>query len=197
MACPDRELREWEVTQAVKRWTDLEDKAAAAIRDGDPDSNEYLAQASQAGVAAKQAQTTLEDHDVIVHRCNLVAPNPAAEESAVKPKAQARVFPGGGRVTIVQIGRSGPTTFEVAWRNPSSAQLKEAQAFWKSVNGHIDAFWFNFDGTRYEPCHFEPDSLKRMPTRSDRSDCLVVRFVGTKVAGDWALKPVPPDQKGE
>jgi len=82
---------------------DLEDKAAAASRDGDPDSNEYLAQAPQAGAAAKQAQTALADHDVIVHRCNLAAPKPATEESAVKPKAQSRVSPAvAGSQSLVQ-----------------------------------------------------------------------------------------------
>jgi hypothetical protein len=113
------------------------------------------------------------------------------------PEPRLRVFPGGGRAKIVQVGRTGSTIFEVAWRNPSSAQLKEAQAFWKSVNGHVDPFWFNFDGTRYEPCHFEPDSLKRVPTVHDRSECLVVRFVGAKAAGDLPQQPVPPEQKGE
>jgi hypothetical protein len=108
------------------------------------------------------------------------------------PQPRLRVFPGGGRVTIVHRGGSGPTTFEVAWRNPSSAQVKDAQAFWKSVNGHVNSFWFNFDGTRYEPCHFHSDSLKTIPTNHDRSECLVVRFVGRKVAADLALKPVPP-----
>ena len=113
------------------------------------------------------------------------------------PEPLLRVFPGGGRVSIVGTGHPGSTMFEVAWRNPSSAQLKDAQAFWKSVNGHVDPFWFNFDGTRYEPCHFEPNSLKRMPTREDRNDCLVVRFVGTRVAEDLTVKPVSPEQKGE
>jgi hypothetical protein len=196
MACPERELLESLVSQAAKRVKDFEDKAAAAIQDGDVHSNEYLAQASQAGVSANQAQTALEQHDT-VHRCNLVAPKPAAELGVAKPKLPLCAFPGGGRVTIVNPGRPGGTIFEVAWRNPSSAKLKEAQAFWKSVNGHVDPFWFNFDGTRYEPCHFEPNPLKRMPTHSDRSDSLVVRFVGMKVAGDLALNPVPPEQKGD
>jgi len=107
------------------------------------------------------------------------------------------MFPGGGRVTVVNPGGSGPTIFEVAWRNPSPERLKETQAFWDAVNGHLDPFWFDLAGTRYEPCHFEPGSLKRMPTQSDRNDCLVVRFVGTKVAGDLGQKPAPPEQKGE
>ena len=198
MACPEKELLEWVATQAVNRWKDLEDKAAAAIRDGDANSNEYLAQAFQANVAAKQAQAALKDHDVNAHRCNVVAPTPAAEERAAKkPKALSRVFPGGGRVTVVNPGRPGPTTFEVEWRNPSPERLEETRAFWDAVNGHFDPFWFDFDGTRYEPCYFEPNSLKRMPTRHDRNDCLVVRFVGTKVASDLALTPVPPELKGE
>jgi hypothetical protein len=71
MACPERELLECEMQQALKLWTELENKAAAAIRDGNPDCIEYFAQASQAGMAAKQAQTLLEDH-VNVHRCNVV-----------------------------------------------------------------------------------------------------------------------------
>ena len=106
-----------------------------------------------------------------------------------------RVFPGGGSVRIVNPGRPGPTIFEVAWRNPSPERLKETQAFWDAVNGPLDSFWFDLAGTRYEPCHFERNSLKRMPTRHDRNDCLVVRFVGTKVAEDSAQKPVPPEQK--
>jgi hypothetical protein len=91
----------------------------------------------------------------------------------------------------------GPTIFEVAWWNPSSERLKETQAFWEAVNTHIDPFWFSFDGTRYDPCHFEPDSLKTIPTVHDRSECLVVRFVGTKAAGDLAPQTLPPEQKGE
>ena len=113
------------------------------------------------------------------------------------PDQRVRVFPGGGRVTIVGTGQSGSTMFEVAWRNPSPERLKETRAFWDAVNGHFVPFWFDFGGTRYQPCHFEPNSLKRMPTRSDRNDCLVVRFVGTKVAGDLSLDPVPPAPKGE
>ncbi len=129
------------------------------------------------------------------------------------PEPALRMFPGGGRVTVVNPGGSGPTIFEVAWRNPSPERLKETQAFWDAVNGHLDPFWFDLAGTRYEPCHFEPGSLKRMPTQrpchfepgslkrmptqSDRNDCLVVRFVGTKVAGDLGQKPAPPEQKGE
>ena len=188
MGGSESELLEWEVTQAANRWKSLEDKAAAAIRDSDSNSNEYLVHASQAGVEAKQAQTALEDH-VNVHRCNVVA--------AVKPKALARVFPAGGRVTIVHRGRPGPTTFEVEWRNPSPERLEETRAFWDAVNEHFDPFWFDFDGTRYEPCYFEPNSLKRMPTRGDRDYSLVVRFVGTKVASDLALTPIPPEQKGK
>ena len=113
------------------------------------------------------------------------------------PEPALRMFPGGGRVTVVNPGGSGPTIFEVAWRNPSPERLKETQAFWDAVNGHLDPFWFDLAGTRYEPCHFEPSSLKRMPTQSDRNDCLVVRFVGTKVAGDLGQEPAPPEQKGE
>jgi hypothetical protein len=112
------------------------------------------------------------------------------------PAPFACVFPGGGRVTIVKRGRTGLTIFEVAWRNPSPERLKETQAFWNAVNGHFDPFWFDFDGTRYEPCYFERNSLKTIPTRGDRSDCLVVRFVGSK-SQDATLKPVPPEQKGE
>jgi len=113
------------------------------------------------------------------------------------PEPLLRVFPGGGRVSIVGTGESGATTFEVAWRNPSPERLKETRAFWDALNGHFDPFWFYFAGTRYERCHFEPDSLKRMPSHSDRNDCLVVRFVGTKAVENSALKPVPPGQKGE
>ena len=113
------------------------------------------------------------------------------------PAPLSRAFPSGERVTIVNPGRPGGTIFEVAWRNPSSERLKEAQAFWDAVNRHLDPFWFDLAGTRYEPCHFEPDSLKRMPTHGDRNDCLVVRFVGTKIAEDLPVKPVPPEQKGD
>ena len=99
------------------------------------------------------------------------------------PGPRMRVFPGGGRVTIVNAGRPGPTIFEVAWRNPSSERLKETQAFWTAVNGHVDPFWFNFDGTRYEPCHFEPDSLKTIPTNRDRSECLFVALPEEAASG--------------
>ena len=97
------------------------------------------------------------------------------------PEPLLRVFPGGGRVTIVNTGGPGPTIFEVAWRNPSSERLKETQAFWEAVNGHVDPFWFNFAGTRYEPCHFEPDSLKTIATNRDRSEmssCQIYRNEG-------------------
>ena len=57
MACPETELLESEGKQAVNEWTDLEDKATAAIRDADPHSNEYLAQASRAMAAAKKAHS--------------------------------------------------------------------------------------------------------------------------------------------
>jgi hypothetical protein len=81
MACPERELREAEVKQAVKRWTDLEDKATAAIRDADPHSSEHLAQAHRAMVAAKKAQKALDDH-VISHHCGSVAPKNAGEKDS-------------------------------------------------------------------------------------------------------------------
>jgi capsid protein len=68
MACPERELLESEVKQAVKRWTDLEDKATAAIRDADPHYNEFMAHANRARAAAKKVQAALDDH-VASHRC--------------------------------------------------------------------------------------------------------------------------------
>ena len=83
MACPERELLESEVKQAVKRWTDLEDKATAAIRDADPHSNEYLVQANRVRAAAKKAQKTLDDH-VISHRCDSVAPKNAGKKDSGK-----------------------------------------------------------------------------------------------------------------
>ena len=48
MACPERELLESDVKQAIKRWMELEDKAAAAVRDADPHYNEFLAHAQRA-----------------------------------------------------------------------------------------------------------------------------------------------------
>ena len=113
------------------------------------------------------------------------------------PEPRLPVFPGGGRVTIIHRGRPGPTTFEVAWRNPTPERLEEIRAFWKLVNGHVDAFWFNFAGTLYDPCHFEPDSLKRILNDHDRSESLVVRFRGTKASEHLAQKPVRPEQKVE
>jgi len=73
MACRERELLESEVKQTIKRWMELEDKAAAAIRDADPHFNESLAQAQRARAAAKKAQAALDDH-VASHRCVSVAP---------------------------------------------------------------------------------------------------------------------------
>jgi hypothetical protein len=66
MACPERALLELEAKQAVKRWTDLKDKVTAAIRDADPATNEYRAQAHHVRTAAKKAQAALDDH-VSVH----------------------------------------------------------------------------------------------------------------------------------
>jgi len=73
MACRERELLESEVKQAIKLWTELEDKAGAAIGRGDPGSNEYLAHANRARAAAKKAQKAIDDH-VASHRCGPVAP---------------------------------------------------------------------------------------------------------------------------
>ena len=78
MPCPESELLESEIKQAVKRWADLEDQVTAAIRHVDPDSNEYLAQAHRAMVAAKKAQRALDDH-LIFHRCGSVAPKAAGK----------------------------------------------------------------------------------------------------------------------
>jgi hypothetical protein len=78
MACPESELLEFEAKQAVKRWTNLEDKVTAAIRDADPDSNEYLALASRARAAAKKALAALDDH-VSVHGCGSVPPEQKGE----------------------------------------------------------------------------------------------------------------------
>jgi hypothetical protein len=50
MACPERELLESEVKQAHKRWTDLEDKAGAAIGKADPNSNQYLVRSKNSNV---------------------------------------------------------------------------------------------------------------------------------------------------
>jgi hypothetical protein len=95
---------------------------------------------------------------------------------------QLSVFPGGGRVTILDPGGPGtPTLFEVEWRDPSLKRSQETQAFWKLVNGHVDPFWFSFAGTRYEPCHFEAHSFKT--EQMGRGQRLVVRFFGTKAAG--------------
>jgi hypothetical protein len=76
MACRERELLEAEVKQAHKRWTDLEDKAGAAIGKADPNSNQYLAQAQRARAAAKKAQADLDDH-LIFHRCGPPPPTKA------------------------------------------------------------------------------------------------------------------------
>ena len=76
MACRERELLETEFRQVAKRWANLEDQVTAAIRDADPDSNEYLAQAHRAMVAAKSAQKALDDH-LTFHRCGSVVPKAA------------------------------------------------------------------------------------------------------------------------
>jgi hypothetical protein len=77
MACRERELLETELRQVAKRWANLEDQVTAAIRDADPDSNEYLAQAHRAMVAAKNAQKALDEH-LIFHRCGSLTPKAAA-----------------------------------------------------------------------------------------------------------------------
>lgn len=67
--CPERELLESELKQAVKRWTDMEDKATAAIGNADPDANEYLAHTHRARAAMRKARTDL-DNQVAFHRCS-------------------------------------------------------------------------------------------------------------------------------
>ena len=73
MACRERELLESDVKQVIKRWMELEDKAAAAVRDADPHYNEFLAHAQRARTAVKKSQVALDDH-VAFHRCGSVAP---------------------------------------------------------------------------------------------------------------------------
>lgn len=86
-----------------------------------------------------------------------------------------RVFPGGGRATILDRGGPDrPIRFEVEWRNPRAEQIAETRAFWESVRGPVDPFWFNLAGTRYEPCHFEADSLQLEGFGRDHR--LVLRF---------------------
>jgi hypothetical protein len=97
------------------------------------------------------------------------------------PEPRLRVFPVGGRVTILDPGGSDrPTRLEVEWRNPSAERVQETEVFWASVRGHIDPFWFKLAGARYEPCHFEADSLRTEPM--ERGHRLVVRFLGIKAA---------------
>jgi hypothetical protein len=66
--CDERELLESSLKQAVKRWTDTEDKATAAIGNADPDANEYLAHTQWARAAMMKARTDL-DHHVAFHHC--------------------------------------------------------------------------------------------------------------------------------
>jgi hypothetical protein len=67
--CPERELLESDLKQAVKRWTDMEDKATVAIGNADPDANEYLAHTYRARAAMRKARTDL-DNQVAFHRCS-------------------------------------------------------------------------------------------------------------------------------
>ncbi len=76
--CPERELLESDLKQAVKRWTDMEDRATAAIRIGDPDANEYLAQTQRARAAMMRARTDLDNH-VAFHRCSSLVTKAAAK----------------------------------------------------------------------------------------------------------------------
>ena len=89
-----------------------------------------------------------------------------------------RVFPGGGRATILDPGGPArPALIEVEWPRPSTERVQATREFWELVHGHLEAFWFEFAGTRYEPCHFEADSLKLNAAGGDR---LVVRFWGVR-----------------
>jgi hypothetical protein len=97
------------------------------------------------------------------------------------PEPRLRVFPGGGMAKIIDLGGPGrPTRYEVEWRNPSTERVQETQAFWESVRGHVDPFWFKHAGTRYEPCHLETNSLKYEAVGRDHR--LVVRFRAMKAA---------------
>jgi hypothetical protein len=97
------------------------------------------------------------------------------------PEPRLRVFPGGGMAKIIDPGGPGkPAVFEVEWRNPSTERVQETKAFWESVGGYVDPFWFKCAGTRYEPCHFEPHSLKYEAVGRDHR--LIVRFRATKAA---------------
>ena len=76
--CHERELLESDLKQAVKRWTDTEDKATAAIGNADPDANEYLAHTQRARAAMMKARTDL-DHHVAFHHCSSLVTKAAAK----------------------------------------------------------------------------------------------------------------------
>ena len=73
MPCRERELLESDVKQAVKRWTDMEDQATAAIGNAAPDANEYLAHTQRARAAMMKARTALDNHVASHHCSSLVA----------------------------------------------------------------------------------------------------------------------------
>ena len=81
MACAERELLEAEANHAVKLWTELEDKAGAAMGRCDPDANEYLAHAQRARAALKKAHAALDDH-LIFHQCGLLKAKSAGEKES-------------------------------------------------------------------------------------------------------------------
>lgn len=72
MACRERELLESDLKQAVKRWTDMEDQATAAIGNADPDANEYLAHTQRARAAMMKARTALDNHVASYHCSSLL-----------------------------------------------------------------------------------------------------------------------------
>src|SRR5260221_12580987 len=76
--CHDRELLESDLKQAVKRWTDTEDKATAAIGNADPDANENLAHTQRARAAMMRVRTDLDNH-VAFHHCSSLVAKAAAK----------------------------------------------------------------------------------------------------------------------
>jgi hypothetical protein len=73
-----------------------------------------------------------------------------------------------------------PAVIEVEWPRPSAERVKAIRQFWEFVHGHLDPFWFKLAGTRYEPCHFEADSLKLGAAQGDHR--LIVRLRGMRAA---------------
>jgi hypothetical protein len=87
---------------------------------------------------------------------------------------QLRVFPGGGKATIIDRGESDTRKrFRIEWPNASTEQRQEIEAF---VNGPADSWQFSHAGDFYGSCNLEPDSLRIEPATVEGWHRVVLTF---------------------